>query len=417
MTKSPSSSVPSATSDDNGGAFRPAIDLPTALEQFQLGDFDTRWEMVKLLPQFGSAAIAPLIDLLHDLDGEEDDWDLPWFIAQVLGTFQHPEAIATLAHLLHSTNRVDVAEMAATALARCGVSAIAALSDLLQIAHTRFLAVQALAQIPDSRVISPLLLVINDRSAEVRASALEALSHFYHPVITRCLVQGLHDPAASVRQSAIVGVSLQADLLETDPVELLAFLLADLNLAVSRQAALALGRLGTDAAAQALAPVLTDPANPIALQLDCVRALGWIQTATALQGLAAGLDTASEAIKLEIITVLGRLTGSTAKARATALLVNLLQTQPPWVQPGVTKAIAHSLGQLSDPQALDSLIHLLAAQDDSVRFHAIAALKRLDAAAVLQRFEHFYKDTNSSLRLREAIAIAQQEWSNPDAAC
>ncbi|NJN86163.1 MAG: HEAT repeat domain-containing protein [Leptolyngbyaceae cyanobacterium SL_7_1] len=125
MTKSPAFSVTSATSEGNGGAFLPAIDLPTALEQFKLGDFDTRWEMAKLLPQFGSAAIAPLIDLLHDLDSEEDDWDLPWFIAQVLGTFQHPEAIAPLVDLMQTTDRPDVAEMAATALARSGVSAIA----------------------------------------------------------------------------------------------------------------------------------------------------------------------------------------------------------------------------------------------------------------------------------------------------
>ncbi|NJN86162.1 MAG: hypothetical protein HC881_07380 [Leptolyngbyaceae cyanobacterium SL_7_1] len=278
--------------------------------------------------------------------------------------------------------------------------------------HTRLLVVQALAQLSDAQVIPALLMVVNDRSAEVRAIALEALSHFYHPVITRHLVQGLHDPSSLVRKSAIVGVSLQASLLETDPVALLAFLLADLNPTVGRQAALALGRLQTDAAAQALTQALIAPTSPIELQLDCVRSLGWMQSAAALDGLADGLGSVSEQVKLEIVAVLGRVAPPPLKATATAILVAALQAQA-WQQPIILKrAIAFSLGQLGDPQAIDPLIYLLADEDASVCLHAIAALKHLETEPVLQRFHHFRQLTSSPMALQQGIAIAQQEWGD-----
>lgn len=408
MTKSHAFSVTSATYEETGGSLQP-LDLSAALDQFKLGDFETRWEIAKALPQFGTAAIAPLIHLLQDFDDEDGDWDLPWFIAQVLGTFQHPEAIAALAELMRTTDQADVAEMAATALARCGVNAIACLTNLLQTSHTRPLAVQALAQIQHADVVAPLLSMTSDASPSIRSTVLDALSHFYHPTITRCLVQGLQDVSPLVRKAAIVGVGLQAELLDADPVELLALLLMDLNPSVSHQAALALGRLRTDQAAHELIQVLLSASPSIDLQLACVRALGWIQTPDALHGLAQGLDLATP-VAIEIVTVLGRVQLPALKAIATQILVATVSTDGRQPAIALKQAIALSLGQLGDPQAVDSLIHLLADDEASVQFHAIAALKHLDAETVWQRFHHFFHAANSTVALKAGMAIAQQDW-------
>jgi HEAT repeat protein len=137
--------------------------------------------------------------------------------------------------------------------------------------------------------------------------------------------------------------------------------------------------------------------------------LGWIQTPDALNGLAQGLETVAPTVQLEIVAVLGRVASPVVKL-ATALLVKVLQACSDWVQSvAIKQAIAHSLGQLRDPQAIDSLIQLLADESASVRLHAIAALKQLEADLVCQRFHYFAHAVSSPPLLKRGIAIAQQE--------
>jgi len=55
----------------------------------------------------------------------------------------------------------------------------------------------------------------------------------------------------------------------------------------------------------------------------------------------------------------------------------LKSSQPATQSPSVKQAIALSLGQLGDMQAIDPLIQLLADADAGVKLHVITALKQL----------------------------------------
>jgi HEAT repeat protein len=97
------------------------------------------------------------------------------------------------------------------------------------------------------------------------------------PRIPPVLLNALNDPAAVVRKEAVIGLGLRTDLgEELDLLARLKPLLYDFNWDVCQQAAIALGRLGTDEAADALFNVLKSPATPVPLQIDFVRAwAGW----------------------------------------------------------------------------------------------------------------------------------------------
>jgi HEAT repeat protein len=78
-------------------------------------------------------------------------------------------------------------------------------------------------------------------------------------------------------------------------------------------------------------------------------------------------------------------------------------------QPALRQAIALSLGQLGQPDALETLMQLLADDVMGVRLHAIAALKTLDAQTARQRLEQL---AHSELpeALSQGVALALREW-------
>jgi HEAT repeat protein len=403
----------------------PEAALETALEILRAGDFQTRWDAVKVISGFGEQAIAPLLNLVEE---EETDWELLWFIARILGNLEHPTAVVALSNLLRTADNPEVAGMAATALANLGKAAIAPLSELLTDQSTRVLAVQALAQIRDPEVVPPLLETVEDASATVRATAIEALSHFYSPSISRVLLMALRDPAAPVRQAAVVGLGVQAN--QHDKPRLIADLkplLSDLNLEVARQAAIALSRIGTSEAVAALFEALQSSYTATVLQIEIVRALGRIGDLSALNCLQQFFDlNTSQApgsslpvfpidslfVAREAVTVFGRLESADSKEKATEILLGLLQRQHPIAQDTKGKqAIALSLGQLGQPQAIEYLIQLLADPDASVRLHAIAALKQLAPETARDQLEQLLTREPLDRELRAGVAIALQEWS------
>src|SRR4028118_979837 len=221
--------------------------LNWALDVLDAGDFQERWEVAKVIPKLGEIAIAPLIEILED---DEADLEMRWFTARILGEFNAPTAITALVDLLKTAEDEDLAEMAATALSNLGNSAIDALSDLLSDPESRLLATRSLAQIRRPEIIAPLLSVLRDSEVVVRSTAIEALSSFHDSRIPPVLLEALNDPAAVVRKEAAIGLGLRSDLREElDLLNRLKPLLYDFNPDVCQQAAIALGRLGTDEAA------------------------------------------------------------------------------------------------------------------------------------------------------------------------
>ncbi len=383
--------------------------LKLALSILEMGDFQQRWEIVKVFSHLGNLAIAPLIDILKDEDADEE---VRWYAARTLGEFQHPDVIIPLVELLRTVDSQELKAMAAGALSQIGTPAIAALSQLLTQDDTKLLAVRSLAYIRRTETITPLLTVVQDPQSSVRAAAIEALSGFYDERIPSSLLKALEDESAIVRHAAVLGLGFRSDLREAlDLTYKLQLKLNDLNEDVACAAAIALSRLGGEDAVTHLFQVLISPQAPLEVQLEAIRALSWLGTPASCEYLHQAFNQCtSETIWQEIVSVLGRVPKSQSTILATEILLKILQSKHPATEiADIKSAIALSLGQLGNIEAIDPLISLLADQDALVRLHAIAALKNLAPEAAYQQLQQL-ANTTLAPDLQQGIAIALAEW-------
>ncbi|MEA5466749.1 HEAT repeat domain-containing protein [Leptothoe sp. PORK10 BA2] len=418
-------------------------------QHFKTGDFGQKWNSSKLIVREGADAIAPLLTLLND---PTIDAETQWFTIRALGNFPDPDVIAAIAAQIgnNSSHRTSeqAAELTAFAietLAAMGSLAIEVLSQLLKNPQRRLLAAKALNQVRSSGVIPAMVSVANDDDAMVRYYAIDALGSFHNTTVTPILLNALEDPAAAVRKAAVMALGRRSDLQAQHQLsQRLESLLWDIDLGVSCQTALALGRLGSQDAIEALQRVLLSAHTPMALRIDTIRALEWycdrardhsvvgdafaVLTQALMQfssdfrsdsssPLASdlGLDLDSELesrnsehypeltpqeksqILVAIIRVLGELLHSVMAQPATEILIQQLGHQfPATVTPAtvpstvstpsmVTQASIMSLASLGQPQAFDALLPLLYHPADAVPIHTIAALKRLDPDHSLSR--------------------------------
>ena len=415
-----------------------------AIQALESGDFQDRWEIAKVLPNLGNGAIAPLIAVLED---EDADTEPRWFAARILGKFvkpsypvgNRPEVMLALVKLIENSDE-ELSQIAAETLANFGTTAIESLATLLQQEDSRQFATAALAQIRRPEIIAPLLSVVKDSQVAVRVAAIEALSSFHDSRIPPILVGALTDVATAVRKEAVRALGVRAYLdAELDLVKLLKPLLWDIRLEVCQEAAIAIGRLNTDAGAAALFELLRSPTTPVQLQIETVRALGWIETPAVLAYLQIALIGRSainakfgeltntnqllttdenlqkyhieSAVCQEIVTVLGRVEKPELKAKAAEIAIDLLKSNHPAVESvEIKQSLALALGQLGDMRALDVLIQLLADADNSVKLHSLSALKQLDAGEVRQKLAGLVKQESLEPGLKQGIAIALQEW-------
>jgi HEAT repeat protein len=415
-----------------------------AIAALEWGDFQDRWEIAKVLPNLGNGAIAPLIAVLED---EDADTESRWFAARILGKFvkpsypegNRPEVMQALVKLIENSDE-ELSQIAAQTLGNFGTSAIESLTNLLKQPDSRQFATAALAQIRRPEIIPPLLSAVTDSQVAVRACAIEALSSFHDSRIGPVLVGALKDPATAVRKEAVRALGVRAYLdAELDLVKLLKPLLWDIRLEVCQEAAIAIGRLKTDAAAAALFELLRSPATGLELQIETVRALGWSETAAGLEYLQIALIGRSDAdlegealtsnssipivgehrliqnmnpaVCQEIVTVLGRVEKPELKVKAAEIAIDLLEGNHPAVQSSqIKQSLALALGQLGDIRALDVLIQLLVDADNSVRLHSLSALKRLGGGEVRQQLASLVDRPSLEPRLKQGIAIALQEW-------
>jgi HEAT repeat protein len=384
--------------------------LKLTLLMLEMGDFHQRWEISKMLTHLGNIAIPPLIEILKDEDAEEE---LRWYAARTLGEFQHPEAIAPIVELLKTDEDEELKAIAVTALAQIGTVAIAALTELLLNEDTRLLAVRSLSCIPQTETIAPLLSVVQDSQVTIRAAAIEALSSFHDERVPPVLLNALDDVAAPIRRAAVVGLGFRPDLRQAlNLVPKLQPRLYDFNLEVCCAAVVTLSRMGSDDAAKDLFDLLISPQTPITLQLETIRALSWVGTLSSLEYLQTAFNQCtSETLWQEIITVLGQVQKPELTTPAAEILLQILPSPHPAKEIGnIKSAIALSLGQLKAMPAIEPLILLLADSNASVRLHAIAALKNLDAEATHQQLQQLLNNDAITPDLKQGIAIALAEW-------
>ena len=369
------------------------------------GDFSQRWDVAKVFPRLGAnagigidRAIYPIVEIVTS----DEDEELRWYAARILGEFNHPRAIAALIDLLKSSDNDELTSMAALALGQIGNPAVAALKELLADETTRLIAVKSLSHIRRSEIIAPLLTVVKDPDANIRAIAIEALGSFHNAEIPPILLEALDDISAPVRKEAVTGLGFRSDVREElNLVNKLIPKLYDFNIEVCCTAAIALSRLGSDIATEALKSLLNSPLTPINLQLECIRALGRIETPLSLQYLRSCLNEHSLPVQQEVVKVLGQV--QKLKVIAGDILIESLQ-----LSNGVKSAIALSLGRLGEIKAVDPLINLLANPDTTVRLHAIASLQQL--APAYQKLQQLNNDATISPALKQGIEFALSEW-------
>ena len=399
--------------------------LSLALEVLAAGDFQERWEISKLFPAIGQVAIAPLIDILEDEDAELEH---RWFAARILANFNRAEVVTALGATLSETS-VQVTtsspenflEVLADALASLGNSAIESLTDLLAKPESRLLATRALGQIHSVDTIEPLLTVVDDGDAGVRQVAIAALSNYRDSRILAVLIEALQDPAAGVRKEAIIGLGVWGDTgTEIDLVKLLQPLLWDLRLEVCQQGAIALGKIGTNEAATALFEFVKSPTVPAALKIDTARYLSWIQTPTALEYLrdllrceleveAADRDRIADGI----IGGLGKVEKPELKAKAIEIFIEYSSSgNSALANPRVKKSLVLGLGYLGDERGLDYLISMLADKDAGVRLHCVAALKQLAGEGAYCRLIDLSQQPDLEPQLKAGVQMAIAEWKN-----
>ncbi|MBD2156200.1 HEAT repeat domain-containing protein [Leptolyngbya sp. FACHB-16] len=379
------------------------LSLETALESLQSEDFAHRWDAAKVIKRYGELAIAPLLNLLQEAD---DDDDLMWFIVRTLGEIAHPLALQALIQILQSTHADDIRQASATALAQHPEAVLPQLELLLKDKQGRSHAILVLVQMHHPNALPLLLSLANEADTAIRVLAVEALSYSHDPIVLPILKQALTDPIAAIRRAAVAGLSIwKDDQAPKDLVALIAPLLRDLNLEVCRQAILTLGRLGHEVAIVPLDEVLRSPYTPDSLRPDVIRSLSWIDHPAALDCLWRELSTtAAPAIAQEIIAILGRLTAAHLHPTANQILLEALQSHNAVLKTTeVRRAIAHSLGQLRQPNALQHLIHLLLDGDRSVQLHALAALRNWPTASLNEAIQYLRQQVQVSSSLETEL--------------
>lgn len=407
----------------------PEASLNVILTQLEQGDFQQRWEISKILPNLGTIALEPLLNILQD---DTADIEMRWFVARILGNFKSELIIEPLINLLKNAKveateeEISFQEIITITLGGLGITAIAPLTKLLEKPDSKLLATQTLAQIHNSETITPLLTVVDDPNSRIRAIAIEALGSFNDPRVIPILLAALNDPVAEVRKQAVSGLGVRLNLLEDiNLVEKLKPLLWDIRPEVCQQTQLALARLKTDAAATALFEQVQSPGVPLSLKIDGVRCLGWIETSKSLDYLQEILLTFDPKFNLnispitieeinliqEVIQCIGSIQTLELREKSTQILIDLLNNNHPAIsEPKIKQFIALGLGKLGLIAAINPLKTLLVDPNPSVRLHSISALKQIEPEEThkhLQNLSH-QEDINSDLK--QAIKIALSEW-------
>jgi HEAT repeat protein len=251
------------------------------------------------------------------------------------------------------------------------------LIDLLGEDRYRLLALKALAQIPHPDTLDPFCAATNDPSPAIRAIAITALGNVSRDDLMPIFLQALQDPDPKVRQAAVTALGVRNSA-RWQLVPHLTPLLADPFSTVAEQAAIALGRIGTIEAADALFPVLKSLATPPSLKLTLVRSLGWMTHPKALHYLGIALHWCDHPICIAIIQALATQEQPELRAIATQILLEFLTAAQHHSQdPAIRQQTALALGELGDPTALSYLETLAQDPNLQIRLHAQAALRKV----------------------------------------
>ncbi|MFK8182103.1 MAG: HEAT repeat domain-containing protein [Phormidesmis sp.] len=426
--------------------------IALALSKLTSGDFHSKWDSAKqFIRQFRSDRPVPL--LVQQLQDSADP-EHQWFLVRILGQYNQPIVVETLARFLITTPETELQAEAIKALTQLGNSAISVLAQQLQSNELsqRRLAARTLGHIRRSAVIAPLLSIARDPDYQLREIAIEALGSFHDPRITPILISALTDESA-IATEAIRALGRRADLLpEYNLTAALQHCLLNPDETVAKESAIALGRLGTEEAAVALGTLLTQPA-PTAVKVSAVRALSWLDSTTATSHLIEAFECTPPivmpVVKQEIAKALGQSRSQAHKVSAAKPLVQWLQqtcetanaatTSPSHTTANQTadqtanqtadqtatesttgnateefalkQTVISALTWLGATEAIDSLIFLLTDDDLRIQMHALSALKQIDPRDARTSVMKYMKTPGLSQSVKDKISEHLFTWS------
>ncbi len=250
-------------------------------------------------------------------------------------------------------------------LVRMGSAAVEPLLSVLNDKHAnvRAGAARALGKIGDTRALNALIFRLrHDEDPEVRKSAVWAL-HMGGAQAVIPLIEGLRDPDEWVRFGAVIVLAK----IGRPAVAPLIHALQDRLPLVRANAAETLGRIGDPMAAEALATALKDKDAEV-----------WQQAAVSL--------------------------GRMRDARAVKALIRVVKSRDSGLR---TKAIK-ALGNIRDIRALDPLIDVIYFEQDRwMRLFAIEALGRIDDIRALEVLVDAAYDDSRDVRTKSIVTLGE----------
>mgnify|MGYP002345322681 CR=1 FL=1 len=364
--------------------------LAARVEDLASADRAMRERAARLLLDAGRAGLVQ--SLMAYL--EHDDLRIRSRMAELLGSLGNPDVVPTLADRLDDPGwpvRVRVLEALAKLRPPDGPSRVLpALSDPEE--AVRAAAVAALKEFgvgQEGGVVEALVALFDSPNVEVRAGIVEAVAHLPHPLTRGLMDRALADPHADVRLRALKAAGRRAEpawlaaireqLLDTDP-----------RLRV--EGIVALSRIGTAQAVEAMLPMMDSP-DP---------------------GLREVLTDELASRRLEAARWMGcRIPGREAKVAFAWLLgksgdpdvlpeLERLAASPEFE---VRAAVAGAMGRLGDPCVREMLGGLLADRNERVRAAAANALGRIGGEASAGLLEGLLDDPDPFVRNRAALAL------------
>ncbi len=339
-----------------------SITLETALEILARGSFEAKWVISKVLVRYGEKIIPVLKDVILN---ENADLEFRSSALRIVGQIKSPEVILIVSELFSLTQEEELINLAIETLVSAGKESILFLSGLLKDKEYRLMAVKALAQIPHSAIIQPLLSVVKDENSEVRVVALSALKNFDRASILKVMIEALQDVDSGVRKESLEGIGLRLKKKqEIALISMVSPLLKDLNLTVAQQAALTLSKSNHPFAIQSLEKILNSPLTPIPLKITIIKSLAWIETEESIECLAEYLQIADHLLTVEIIKVLGRITQPSLKRRVIDVLNNFYQNlSGNRNNPEILQTLCYSWYQLQAKSALEFIKEIAKNED------------------------------------------------------
>ena len=334
-------------------------------------------------------AAQPLINVLNDEEGEY--LSVADYAKSALQSFGEPAVPALIEGL--KNNDINIKSRCSDVLGEIGSPAYQPLVEAINSGDDVFRSwvVITLGKIHDSKIPDVLKIYLNDKSPDVRSSAIWGLGEQRNPAVIELLSPALSDSDYYCRRDAIKAF---AKIGQPAIPELTKTVRSGENNA-RLAAGIALGLIKKDAVDSLL--VLLDEKDEN-IKLAASAGLGRSKYVRIVDNLVEAMNTGNMAIRDTIAIALGKFGSS-----ATAKLIPALNHKSASVRMGVI----YALGMIRDPKSVSPLVQTMQSNpDSSIRTQALISLRNIkDSAAIEPISQQLRNDKSQTVRINAAYAL------------